>query len=203
MKSTPSLRALVAAVGLAGLIPIAMAMDAAEKAAVCAGCHGPNGRSAVPDNPILAAQYADYLSNALQAYISGERDNGIMKTMAERLSIEDRQDITAYYAAQPPYQSQAQAAGDAARGAGMVVVCSGCHGPTGLSPNSAFPRLAGQHAVYLSKALKGYRSGARSGSAMLSTMTETLSDQDIEDISAYYAAQPASDTTGQMKENAQ
>ena len=203
MKSTPSLRALVVAVGLAGLIPIAMAMNAAEKAAVCAGCHGPNGRSAVPDNPILAAQYADYLSNALQAYISGERDNGIMKTMAERLSIEDRQDITAYYAAQPPYQSQAQAAGDAVRGAGKVAVCSACHGPTGHSTNSAFPRLAGQHAAYLSKALKGYRSGARSGSAMLSTMTETLSDQDIEDISAYYAAQPASDTTGQMKENAQ
>jgi len=203
MKNTPALRALVAAVGLAGLLPIAMALDPAEKAAVCAGCHGSNGRSAVPDNPILAAQYADYLSKALQDYISGERDNGIMKTMAERLSIEDMQDITAYYAAQPPYQSNAQAAGDAARGAGMVVVCSGCHGPTGLSPNSAFPRLAGQHAAYLSKALKGYRSGARSASAMLSSMTEALSDQDIEDISAFYAAQSASDTTAQVKENAQ
>ena len=203
MKNTPALRALVAAVGLAGLLPIAMALDPAEKAAVCAGCHGSNGRSAVPDNPILAAQYADYLSKALQDYISGERDNGIMKTMAERLSIEDMQDITAYYAAQPPYQSNAQAAGDAARGAGMVVVCSGCHGPTGLSPNSAFPRLAGQHAVYLSNALKGYRSGARSASVMLSIMTETLSDQDIEDISAFYAAQSASDATAQVKENAQ
>jgi len=203
MKNAAALRALIAVIGLAGLLPITMAMDGGEKAAVCAGCHGPNGRSAVPDNPILAAQYADYLSKALQDYISGERDNGIMKTMAERLSIEDMQDITAYYAAQPPYQSNAQAAGDAARGAGMVVVCSGCHGPTGLSPNSAFPRLAGQHAVYLSKALKGYRSGARSASAMLSSMTEALSDQDIEDISAFYAAQSASDTTAQVKENAQ
>jgi cytochrome c553 len=203
MKNTLALRVLVAIVGLAGPPPFAMAMDAGEKAAVCAGCHGPNGRSAVPDNPILAAQHADYLGQALQAYISGERDNGIMKTMAERLSTEDMQDINAYYAAQAPYQSQAQVAGDAARGADKVVVCSACHGPTGHSTNPAFPRLAGQHAVYLSNALKAYRSGTRSASAMLSIITESLSDQDIEDIAAYYAAQPASAATGQVKESAQ
>jgi len=189
-----------AALGLASLIPLAMASDDGEKVAVCAGCHGPEGRSAVPDNPILAGQQADYLSNALQGYISGERDNGIMKTMAGRLSAEDMVDITTYYAAQSSYRSQAVAAGDAARGEGKIELCVACHGTNGRGTTPLFPNLAGQHAVYLSKALRAYRSGERSGNIMLATMTATLSDQDIEDIAAYYAAQPVPPSDSQAKE---
>lgn len=192
MKRTLTLTlSVIAAALLATLVPVAMASDAAEKAAVCAGCHGPNGRSAVPDNPILAAQHADYLRNALQQYISGQRDYGIMKTMAERLSAQDMGDITAYYAAQAPYQSQAPAVGNAARGKSKTAVCIACHGTNGQSVNPQFPRLAGQHAVYLSKALRAYRSGTRSSNPMVSLITDAMSDQDIEDIAAYYAAQSA------------
>ena len=196
MKSKPVLATIAAVLGLVGLIPEAMAL-AEDKVAVCAGCHGPRGHSAVPDNPILAAQYAAYLTSALQAYKSGERDNRIMKTMAERLSAADIDDISAYYAAQPPYQSksqsqsqsQAKTTGDAAAGKSKTAVCAGCHGPAGHSVNPMFPRLAGQHAVYLVNALKAYKSGSRSSNIMLAQMTAALSDEDIEDIAAYYAAQ--------------
>lgn len=165
------------------------AADTEQKVAVCAGCHGPNGHSAVPDNPILAAQHPAYLRNALQAYISGARDYGIMKTMAERLSAADIEEIAAYYAAQPPARSRARAAGDAAAGRGKTAVCAGCHGQRGQSVIPINPSLAGQHATYLARALKAYRTGSRSNPTMAS-MVLALSDQDIEDIAAYYAAQP-------------
>lgn len=203
MKRKPAHIIIAATLGLGGAIPVAMALDAVDKVAVCAGCHGPGGHSTVPDNPILAAQHADYLSTALQAYVDGERDNGIMKTMAERLNAQDVKDITAYYAAQPAHQSEAQARGDAARGAAKTATCAACHGINGHSVNPLFPNLAGQHALYLSNALRAYKSGARSSSIMLTMMTAALSDQDIEDIAAYYAAQPVQPPKVQAKENAQ
>ena len=172
-------------------IPDLRAETAEDKAAVCAGCHGPRGHSAVPANPILAAQHEQYLGSALQAYISGERDYGIMKTMAERLGKEGIAELASYYAGQPPHNSGATARGDAGRGAGKIAVCVACHGGDGQGTSPLFPRLAGQHAAYLGKALRDYRSGARRNNLMVQQLTEQLSDQDIDDIAAYYAAQPA------------
>ena len=188
MSKKPILTIIAFVLGLAGPIPVAMALDAEGKAAVCAGCHGPKGHSAVPDNPILAAQHRDYLISALKGYMNGTRDYGIMKTMAERLSAADIKDIAAYYAAQPPSQSQAKAVGDAAAGESKTAVCASCHGSGGHSLIPINPNLAGQHATYLAKALRDYQSGARNNSLM-TAMVGALSDQDIEDIAAYYAAQ--------------
>ena len=172
-------------------IPDLKAETAEDKAAVCAGCHGPQGHSAVPANPILAAQHEQYLGSAMRAYTNGERDYGIMKTMAERLSEGDIAELASYYAAQPPHNSGATAHGDAERGAGKIAVCVACHGADGQGTSPLFPRLAGQHAAYLGKALRDYRSGARRNNLMVQQLTEQLSDQDIDDIAAYYAAQSA------------
>jgi cytochrome c553 len=49
------------------------------------------------------------------------------------------------------------------------------------------PKLGGQHAQYLADALKGYRAGLRSHPTMRA-QAATLSDQDIEDIAAYFSA---------------
>jgi len=181
---------------LAGLVawlsvplPMALAEPIEDKIALCTGCHGPQGHSQVPENPILAGQHPVYLESALQAYISGERDYGIMKTLAGRLTAGDIRAISAYFAAQPPASSQARARGDATRGEARTAVCATCHGPDGNSVITANPNLAGQHATYLSNALKAYKSGSRSNSIMTS-MVAALSEQDIEDIAAYYAAQP-------------
>ena len=185
-------KSLLASLAMAVItITAAPALEATETTEVCAGCHGPKGHSAVPDNPILAAQHAAYLATALQEYINGARDNAIMKTMAQRLSASDIEEIAAYYAAQPPHQSPAPATGDAIRGEAKTAACVACHGTQGHSVNPMFPNLAGQHAAYLSNALRAYRSGSRTANPMLTLIAETLSDQDIEDIAAFYAAQPA------------
>lgn len=70
--------------------------------------------------------------------------------------------------------------------------CHTCHGMHGAGDSSgAFPRLTGQAAWYLYKQLKDYASGERQNEVM-SPIAETLSDQQMEDVAAYYAAQQAS-----------
>jgi cytochrome c553 len=65
-------------------------------------------------------------------------------------------------------------------------MCAGCHGEKGegVAPN---PALAGKSEAEQIKALKDYKSGARANPVM-SGMAATLSDQDMEDLSAYFAS---------------
>lgn len=68
--------------------------------------------------------------------------------------------------------------------------CVGCHGADGNSMVPNFPKLAGQHANYLEKALKDFRDGFRKDATM-AAFAKGLSDQEIKDLAAYYAAQKA------------
>ncbi|MEY4960752.1 MAG: hypothetical protein RL610_931 [Pseudomonadota bacterium] len=67
--------------------------------------------------------------------------------------------------------------------------CAACHGADGNSPTPNFPKLAGQHADYLAKALNDYKSGARKNPIM-GGLSAALSKQDVENLAAYYATQP-------------
>ncbi|PCJ90879.1 MAG: cytochrome C [Porticoccaceae bacterium] len=78
------------------------------------------------------------------------------------------------------------AAGDAAAGKAKAVTCAGCHGAVGISGNDLWPNLAGQKAGYLAKQIKAFRDGQRND-PMMSSMVKTLSDQDAENLAAYYA----------------
>ena len=80
----------------------------------------------------------------------------------------------------------AHAASDAAAGKTKAVLCAGCHGEKGegVAPN---PKLAGISEADLLKALKDFKSGAKS-SPVMSGIAATLSDQDMENLAAYYAS---------------
>jgi cytochrome c553 len=69
-------------------------------------------------------------------------------------------------------------------------VCAACHGEDGNSATSDFPRLGGQYADYLAKALRDYKSGQRKN-AIMAGFAQALSKQDIENLAAYYSAQTA------------
>jgi len=69
-------------------------------------------------------------------------------------------------------------------------VCAACHGADGNSASPDFPRIGGQYRDYLAKALRDYKSGQRKN-AIMAGFAQTLSKQDIENLAAYYAAQPA------------
>lgn len=81
-----------------------------------------------------------------------------------------------------------QAAGDPAAGQAKTIVCGACHGVDGNSPVANFPKLAGQGQRYLLKQMQDIKSGARPVVEMTG-MLNPLSDQDMADIAAYYAAQ--------------
>lgn len=70
------------------------------KAAACAGCHGEDGNGENGAYPRLAGQYEGYLVKVLKDYKKGTRKNPIMNGMAESLSGQDIQDISAFYASQ-------------------------------------------------------------------------------------------------------
>ncbi len=66
----------------------------------CAACHGADGNSTIPTNPILAGQYESYLARALSDYKSGERSNATMAGFAAGLSDQDIRDLAAYFSSQ-------------------------------------------------------------------------------------------------------
>ena len=80
----------------------------------------------------------------------------------------------------------ATAAGDSEAGKAKSTPCRTCHGKDGRGTMDQFPNLAGQSAFYLSKQLKDFRKGTRPDEIM-SVIAKPLSDQDIEDLAAYYA----------------
>jgi cytochrome c553 len=87
----------------------------------------------------------------------------------------------------PLARSFAAAAGDVAAGRRKALQCQTCHGLDGLSKLPEAPHLAGQPEQYLVKSLNEYRSGARKND-MMSLVAGALSNQDIADLAAYYAA---------------
>lgn len=80
-------------------------------------------------------------------------------------------------------------AGDAAAGKNKTAACAACHGAVGVSnPNLPGPTLAGQNQAYLAQALAAYKSGKRN-SPIMSPMAAQVSENDINDIAAFYAGQ--------------
>jgi cytochrome c553 len=84
--------------------------------------------------------------------------------------------------------SLASADGSVEAGRAKSLTCSACHGADGNSVNPDWPSLAGQHPLYAERQLQAYKDGSRSN-VLMTGMALGLSDEDIADLSAYYAAQ--------------
>jgi cytochrome c553 len=70
-------------------------------AQVCVACHGADGnKPSAPDQPVLAGQYPDYIVKALRDYKSGKRSNPIMKGFASGLTVQDMEDVAAWFSSQ-------------------------------------------------------------------------------------------------------
>jgi cytochrome c553 len=138
------------------------------KAAMCIGCHGIVGyQASFPEIyrvPMIAGQGAKYISNALSAYQKGERKHPTMVAIATSLNDQDMADLAAFYstlgkvegATLPEKASKepnALVAGLLQKGA-----CVSCHGANFSKPiDPSYPKLSGQHADYLTVALKSYK----------------------------------------------
>ncbi|WP_369600023.1 cytochrome c [Hahella sp. SMD15-11] len=83
-----------------------------------------------------------------------------------------------------------QAAGDPEAGKAKAAVCAACHGANGKAMIPTYPNLAGQNEKYLVEALKAYKNKQRTGgqAAIMQGQAAALSDQDIENLAAYYSS---------------
>jgi cytochrome c553 len=78
-------------------------------------------------------------------------------------------------------------AGNAAAGKSKATACFACHGPEGKPAAGAFPALGGQHADYLLRQLRNFKSGARDNPIMKGQVAN-LADQDLQNLAAYFSS---------------
>ena len=162
---------------------------------VCVACHGVDGNSPVPANPILAGQHADYLTAQLAAYKSGARANPIMAGMSASLTPEDMRNVAAWFSQQAAKPSAARDKALAARGQqiwrggirqGNVPACAGCHGAAGAGIPTQYPRIAGQYSDLTFAWLKAFASGTRAN-AVMAGIASKMSEADMKAVSEYAA----------------
>jgi len=175
-----------------------------EKSAVCQGCHGPDGNSFSPEWPNLASQNVGYLSKQLHDFQSGNRKNETMTDMAAGLKEKDIQDIASYFSQQKvkTEAGASSAVGKKIYGGGnrysSLPACAGCHGPHGVGNGPGMiPWLAGQKAGYVAKALRDFRSGARSNDRnnIMQDIAAKMTDKEIDAVASYLAGLGAEETT--------
>jgi cytochrome c553 len=162
--------------------------------AACAHCHGADGNSKTAGTPNLAGQQPIYFVAATQEYLTGARASAPMDPMLRKLGKLDIESVALYYASQTPEPRSAPPTGNPALGEPKTAVCGGCHGSHGVSTDAATPSLAGEDAQYLTQAIKAYRTTRRH--VLMSRLVADLSDQDIDNIVAFYTTQkskPAED----------
>jgi cytochrome c553 len=106
----------------------------------------------------------------------------------------------ALFALAIPAASSFAASGNVESGKKLARPCQACHGADGNATQPIYPKLAGQYADYLARSLSEYRDGERANPIM-AAFVEKLSDQDIQDLAAFYSAMPSQldDLDGRMK----
>ena len=172
------------------------------KSAVCAGCHGSAGISAIGMYPNLAGQKEAYTVSQLNAFKDGTRMAPMMASMAAGLSQQDMEDLAAYFASVPwngvkktvvmveesaPVVAVAAVkvdinktivfhnGGDPVLGQAKAATCAACHGDDGNAVIPMYPKLAGQGAGYIAKQLANFKSGATSESGRVNALMNGMS----------------------------
>jgi cytochrome c553 len=171
----------------------------------CSACHGAQGEGQ-PDvaNPRLAGLDSAYLIEQLNAFADGHRDNETMAPIAKALTPEERQAIAKFYGGLvAPGIEGSKKADDKTIAAGAVLAgrgdwskglpgCGQCHGATGQGVGTAFPKLAGQSAEYITSQLKAWKAGKRTNDPLhlMTGISSKLNDDQIAAVAAYYASLP-------------
>ncbi len=164
--------------------------------ATCASCHGADGNSGTPANPKLSQQHPEYLVKQLQEFKSGKRANAIMAGFAAGLSEDDMKNIAFWVASNKAKAGFAKDKDLASLGERIyrggiqerqIAACAGCHSPTGAGIPAQYPRLAGQHAEYVSTQLTSFRDGVRKNSLQMSQVAAKLNDREIKALADYVA----------------
>ncbi len=162
----------------------------------CFVCHAADPAQFPPPRyppPKIAGQHADYLSFALTAYRSGERNHSVMSSQAVEVPAEAIPDLANKVAkvsnAVLPQVPKNQADAKALRRGKILAErhCTVCHQIEGNAEGDFIPILNGQYPRYFASAVQDYRLGVRQSEVMTEAVRR-LSPRQIEDIAAYYGS---------------
>ena len=196
-----NLNKAVAALGLAAFATMAEAQGPAasgsertpgEERAVnlCSTCHGPRGISTSPEFPMLAAQRPGYLVAQIEAFQQKTREDkaahdfmyGIAGNLLDPKLVES---IGAYYSRQPPAPGRPGDPAQIAMGKKLfetglpergIPPCASCHGNDTQGVGD-FPRLAGQHAKYVTRQIEYIQSLVRKAPVMHGIVKDLTPDE--------------------------
>lgn len=168
----------------------------------CITCHGMNGEGDGVGTPRLAGLDQGYLLKQLRDYADGRRRDEVMGPVARALEDEDMLRVSTWYAQLPAATANRQGPpgpehvrnlyleGDPGR---TLPACAACHGPDG-NGRAGGPALSGQPVAYLIDQFRRWRQSERRNDArnMMLEISQRLSEEEVEALSAYLAALPAS-----------
>lgn len=159
-------------------------------AAVCTGCHGPEGNPPPGLVPMLAGQPSLYILRQLMDFRNGRRHHPIMSPIAVSLSEPEIQAIAGYFSGRKPDRAgfrpdPAKAA--AGRVRAEELLCAECHAAN-FRGRGDVPALAGQRYDYLVDELRTFRTGARTNDdGHMSIVIPRMTDADIEAVAHFLA----------------
>ena len=184
------LRALLAA-SLAFAAGFALAQQpSAERLAICAACHGPQGNSQIPANPSLAGQPRVFIENQLVLIREGVRDIPQMKGLLDQVKDPEIVLLANYFSSQKPVKVQGPVeVGTYQRGQDLSrkMLCGTCHLPD-YTGRDQIPRLAGQQEAFLLYAMKQFRDHPGPGrDTIMSASLHGLKDNELQDLSHFLA----------------
>jgi cytochrome c553 len=161
-----------------------------EMIQTCAACHGENGASKVPENPVLAGQQYYYLYLQLKDFKSGARASEIMGPLVQPLQPEQMKLLAQFFSKQkwPAIGHAADGANvETARRAEESGECIACH-LGDFRGNSAVPRLAGQHPEYLKRTMLDFKNKVRTNAPAMVALFGTFTEQEIAALADYLAS---------------
>ena len=168
----------------------AVADSIAEKAEVCAGCHGADGKPIDKMFPIIWGQKEGYLYIQLRDFKRGDRKNDVMQPIAASIEREDMLALAAYFSSKPwPDLGQPRASKDVsqrAQSANKSVGCTGCHLDQ-FQGDGTVPRLADQSRDYLTKTIADFRTRARGNNPGMTDLMLATSPDDLAALAQYLA----------------
>ena len=184
----------LAAAVIAGLLFLSAALaddPIAEKAKLCATCHGEQGVPTQKNIPVIWGQNEGYLIFQLRDFKSGARKNDLMSPIAAGIDPNDINAFAAYFSKlkwpnlqQPPAPADVAAK---AQATAASVGCPGCH-LAYFQGDGTTARLAGQNHDYLLKTMNDFRDKTRGNNPGMSDLMKATSPEDIGALAQYLAA---------------
>jgi len=181
-----------AAVAIGALLAVgpARADSIEDKAQLCAGCHGADGKPVDKTIPIIWGQQLGYIYIQLRDFKRGDRKNDIMQPVAAQMERDDMMALADYFSKKAwPDLGQPPAPKDVAERAvraNTSVGCTGCHLDQ-FQGDGTVPRLADQSREYLTKTIEDFRTRARGNNPGMSDLMIATTPEDLAALTEYLA----------------